>query len=329
MNINRVAAALGASVLLLTACGGGSGGSEDVATPPASIGADVVQEEPTAEPTTEEPTHDPLAVCAALFDGGATSVIDRIPELLIDLPEELDSELAQPYLVMDSDLRAVIAIAPADLATSIELLRAPFAEISAAMTTGGERISSDTSQITATVTQIGEECVAAGYDLPEVEESPYGEAVTSSRGNLVKGLGQPSGITARNGDTIVDFAVTEIDVDITCTSSWADASSNGHFVGLHFEIQTHPELADEELREFWISEHDFSVWDGDGKRVNDPVGTSYSCMNDSDRLPSSIGPDETVSGWIVLDLPDESGAVSFSWLGVDSGAGWEWAYGEG
>lgn len=230
---------------------------------------------------------------------------------------------------MESELRAIAEATPLDMVELLDVLREPFAAISSAMTTGGDHVASDTSPIAEAVSTLGEECETAGYEMPELDDSPYGEPITSSRGNLVKEVGQLSGILSRRGETVVDFAVTQIDVDLTCTSNYSEAPSNGHYVGLRLEIRSHPQLADEGLPEFWMTEHDFTAWDHDGKRVNDPVGNGYSCLSDSDALPSRIGPDETVTGWIVLDLPDPSGVIGYSWIGVDSGAGWEWVYGKG
>lgn len=46
-------------------------------------------------------------------------------------------------------------------------------------------------------------------------------------------------------------------------------------------------------------------------------------MDAGDQLPSDIGPGQSVSGWIVLDLPTDHGAVV---LTMRADVGWEWAY---
>lgn len=326
MNTTKKSFALGAGLLLLSGCG--SGEEPAVATPPPTIAADVAQPEPVAAPATTEPDLDPIAACEALFDGGAESVTGRIPALLINVPTELDRESAQPYLVMDSELRSVAEIAPEELAQAVTELRKPFAEISAALTTGETQVAADTGDIADVITEVGESCEDAGYTLPEIGDSPYGEAITSSRGNLVKEEGQLGAIVSRTGETLVDFAITEIEVGFACTSSWAEAPANGHFVGLHLDIQTYPELVDELPGEFWISSYDFSAWNEGGIRINDPIGNGDMCLSGSDQLPHDIGPDESVQGWIVLDLPEDSGVIGYSWVGIDNGGGWEWAYGE-
>jgi hypothetical protein len=312
------------TAMLLTGC---SNGEDDRPSAPSTVSADVEQETPDVAATPEEP--DPLAACSALFDGGADAIVQRAPALLAEVPQSLDSTTAQPYMVMDSELRAVSDLAPSDMRALIETVRTAFAEISAAVTSGKSQVTSDTSKTTDAITGLSEACIEAGFDLEEVEASPYGESVTSSRGNLVKEIGQLAGISGRDGDPVVDFRVTDIVVDLECTAEWAEAPANGHYVGLKFEVTTTPDLVDEVMPEFWISSHDFSVWDDDGKRVNDAVGNAYSCLDDADSVPDSIGPDESVDGWIVLDVPQTSGAIGYSWVGIDGGGGWEWSYGAG
>lgn len=313
-------AASGVALLALAACNIDDGPRS---TPP-TVAASIEQESPSPDPTTPEPEPDPIPACSALFDGGADSIVQRVPNLLVEVPESLDASSGQPYMVMDSELRAVSGIAPSAMHESIETIRAPFADIAAALTASGDAVSSDTSNVDSAITALMEQCVDAGFTIEEVEESPYGESVTSSRGNLVKQIGQLAGISGRTDDPVVDFVVNDIVIDFQCTSEWAEAPANDHYVGLNIEIRTTPELTDEVSPTFWMDNYDFSAWSADGKRVNDVVGNAYSCLSDADSIPGSIGPDETVNGWIVLDLPEDATTVGYSWIGLDSG-GWEWS----
>lgn len=327
MGINRrwlrTTVASVAAGVLLTGC---SANTEVFTEPRPSIPTNDVS--PTATPDQKGPEHDPLATCSALFDGGAESIAHRAPELLADIPQSLDSTTAQPFMVMDSQLRAIHDAAPDAMREPIEAVRAPFADIAAAVTSGDSAADADTSAVADAVTNLRDQCVEAGFEIEDVEESAYGEALTSTRANLVKEVGQLAGIVGRSGETVVDFTLTEIVVDFECTADWAERPVNGYFLGLKFEIATAPELANEVVPEYWISSHDFSVWSTDGRRVNDAVGNSYSCLDDSDAVPSSIGPDETVTGWVVLDVPHTSGVIGYSWIGLDGHGGWEWTYGD-
>src|SRR5690625_3654844 len=239
--VARVVAVSGISLLALVACST----DDSPSSAPATVAASIEQDSPEPAPTTPELEPDPLPACAALFDGGAESIVQRVPNLLIELPESLDSTSAQPYMVMDSELRAVTDLAPSTMHDPIETMRAPFGEIAAALTSGGDALNSDTSGVDAAVSELVEQCTDAGFTIEDVDESPYGETVTSSRGNLLKEVDQLAAIVASSGDPLIEFAVKDIVVDFQCTSGYVEAPVNDHYIGLNFEITTTPELIDE------------------------------------------------------------------------------------
>ncbi|WP_396667364.1 hypothetical protein [Microbacterium sp. R86528] len=160
----------------------------------------------------------------------------------------------------------------------------------------------------------------------EVDEvdGEFGERVINDRGNLVKEVGQLAGVSEANDVLVARFAATDIVLDIECDQDWSESPQNGHFLGIHFNVETTPELADSDYPWVAMSAYDFLVFDSDGKRLNDPVGTSWACLDESSQLPSQIGPGQSVSGWIVLDVTDEEGAAVLTMGG--SPTGWEWAY---
>lgn len=91
------------------------------------------------------------------------------------------------------------------------------------------------------------------------------------------------------------------------------------------DIQTTPELArDENGGSFFISEHDFRVLGPDGTRENDSVGNAFMCLEESETIPSVIGPAETVKGKIVLDSKYSEGLIVLNLLQVEDG--WEWVF---
>lgn len=156
-------------------------------------------------------------------------------------------------------------------------------------------------------------------------EPEFGEAVKNSRGNLVKERGQLAGTSAMDSDVVTSrFTVTDIVLDPECTSGFADAPTNGHYLGIHLNIETTPELADDAFPWLSFTTYDWQAYDADGKRLNDPVGTAWSCLDSTQQLPSQIGPGQSVSGWIVLDVAAASGSVVLAMGG--SPTGWEWAY---
>lgn len=155
--------------------------------------------------------------------------------------------------------------------------------------------------------------------------SEFGESVTNSRGNLIKEIGQLAGTSSLATDVVTSrFAVTDIVVDPECTSGFPDAPANGHYLGIHLNVETTPQLADDEFPWLSFTQYDWQAYDAEGKRLNDPVGNAWSCLDTGQQLPSQIGPGQSVSGWIVLDVAATSGSVVLAMGG--SPTGWEWAY---
>ncbi|MDZ8275339.1 hypothetical protein R2Q81_05155 [Microbacterium aquimaris] len=155
-------------------------------------------------------------------------------------------------------------------------------------------------------------------------DSAFGERVVNDRGNLVKEIGQLAGVSLPEHDdvTAAQFAVTDVIVDIEC-SDYAVDPANGHYVGIHFNVETTPDLALDDVGSLSFAPWGWQAYGADGKRVNDPIGNSYSCLEPTDKLPSEIGPAQSVSGWVVLDLPTPTGSVVLTMGGP---SGWEWAY---
>ncbi|MFF2488040.1 hypothetical protein ACFVSU_16665 [Microbacterium sp. NPDC058062] len=171
--------------------------------------------------------------------------------------------------------------------------------------------------------------VASAEPTPEptedAAESEFGESATSTRGNLVKQIGQLAGTSSLASEVVTSrFAVTDIVLDPECTSGFADTPTNGHYLGVHLNVETTPELAQEEFPWISFTQYDWQAYDADGKRLNDPVGNAWSCLDSGQQLPAQIGPGQSVSGWIVLDVAATNGFVVLAMSGAPTG--WEWAY---
>lgn len=161
---------------------------------------------------------------------------------------------------------------------------------------------------------------------PTADESKdeYGERIISERGNLVKEVGQLAGVSLADDTVAARFAVTDIIVDPQCDEEYADAPANGHFVAIHLNVETTPELAQDEFPWVSFTEYDWQAFDAEGKRLNDPQGNAWSCLSASQRLPNQIGPGQSVSGFIVLDVASTTGTLMLALSG--SPTGWEWEY---
>lgn len=160
---------------------------------------------------------------------------------------------------------------------------------------------------------------------PDTAADEFGEPVRTDRGNLVKEVGQLAGITLPDHDDAVaaQFVVTDIVVDQECSAEYAETPANGHFIGIHLNIETTPDLALDDVGTLSFAHWGWQGFDADGKRVNDPIGNALWCMSDADSLPADIGPGQSVSGWLVLDMPTTTGSVA---LTMGAANGWEWSY---
>ena len=88
-------------------------------------------------------------------------------------------------------------------------------------------------------------------------------------------------------------------------------------------METTPALANEPVPSLSFSPWAWQAFDGEGKRINDAVGNGYSCLDSTQVLPSDMGPGQSISGVIVLDVAATTGTLAL--LPQGSG-GWEWNY---
>ncbi|HCS60153.1 MAG TPA: hypothetical protein DIW46_01975 [Microbacterium sp.] len=80
------------------------------------------------------------------------------------------------------------------------------------------------------------------------EPSEFGAQDKSPRGSLIKDIGQLAGTGIYEDPNIIGsrFVVTDIILDPDCDSGWADPPANGHYLALHINVETTPELAQSE-----------------------------------------------------------------------------------
>src|SRR5699024_4354462 len=77
-----------------------------------------------------------------------------------------------------------------------------------------------------------------GHTSPEPTEGAtvdeYGVSEETDHGLLLKDVGQLAGLeSAYDEETVVQFTLTDIVLDLECTPEWADPPENGHYLGLH------------------------------------------------------------------------------------------------
>lgn len=157
--------------------------------------------------------------------------------------------------------------------------------------------------------------------------TPADTAKKSSRGNLIKKLGQRAGFSNESGVDWVSFTINSIE-PVTCTEPYASAPVNGHLLAVDMSIVSTPEFASANYPVFAVSPYDFRYIDpATGTTFNGSLATvaTYSCLPSAAILPSAgIGPDQKVTGKVILDLPATSGTLVLSQMGGPGG--WEYTF---
>ncbi|PVE19964.1 hypothetical protein DDA93_00935 [Arthrobacter sp. Bz4] len=107
-----------------------------------------------------------------------------------------------------------------------------------------------------------------------------------------------------------------------CTEEYAQPPINGHYLAVQLDVETQPELKDELGGSFYADAGAWKFIQADGTTFNGMLfGNSYGCLPETAILPQSIGPGETASGTVLLDVPALEGTLVLSYLGEDA---WEW-----
>ncbi len=153
---------------------------------------------------------------------------------------------------------------------------------------------------------------ADGTSSPSAESGGISE-----RGNEIKKVGDVVDIEDDNEENpTLSFSVTSIDVDAPCKAPDAVAPQHGHFVTLKVDGQTSPELKNQ----FFIVGNSWRVVADDGVtfELKPFTEAASKCISADDRLPTTVGANESFSGTLVLDVPTETGTLVLK--------DWEWAY---
>jgi hypothetical protein len=160
---------------------------------------------------------------------------------------------------------------------------------------------------------------------PEPTPSAAPTSKTNDHGNLVKHVGDDAGITI-DGAPVADWVVTNIAVDPTCHSRYAQKPANGHFVVLTLKVTTTAGLLNDDGTpgSVTFSEGIWSGYDTHGTKFNDVLGNAYSCLTDAERLPDQIGPGQTATGKLAFDVTSAAGSLELPQLVAPGG--WEYAY---
>lgn len=199
----------------------------------------------------------------------------------------------------------------------------------ALMATFGLSLSACGGSPSATATSPSVESMAPSTPSPAATQ----EAKKSPRGNFIKELGQPAGISDKDGKPMVNFTVNSITPDAACTGPYPQPAENGHFTVLDITVETTPELgtAEGSPGSFDINGAMFKFVGASGTTFNGSLNSAgaYGCLPDEEMINNSgsgIGPAEKVTGKLVLDLPETTGTLIFKSYLTSGRGGWEYNF---
>jgi hypothetical protein len=208
---------------------------------------------------------------------------------------------------------AAVSLAGCSGAANTDVLEPVPAE-TAASDLGAEASDSATDSSTSTNGPVA-------APLEKVDPNDLG---LNEHGNVPKSVGELAELTDYSGESLYQFTVTAIDVDIECNTGWAEPPANGHYIGIEVDMTTAPLLAEQDIPEVWLDSYAFTVLSPDGTQENDSAGNSYTCLEDADTFPMQVGPGQRAKGTIVLDSAHTSGSIVYREPGA--AGGWEWGF---
>lgn len=188
-----------------------------------------------------------------------------------------------------------------------------------------------TSEETAVAGDEGDDDLDLTQGAIAVEDADFGDSGTNRYGQVIKEVGQWAGVSSADQELIVAaLRVTDIEVDVECTSSEAEPSENSHYTAIDFEVQVAPEFADQVehgfLETVWITPSSLWVYDEEGELETGNSGRAFTCLPLSDYLMPEIGPGETFRGYVVLDSDVEAGDLTLPLHQIVPGAEGAWAW---
>lgn len=166
---------------------------------------------------------------------------------------------------------------------------------------------------------------ASSAPSPPPTESPHAPVLpdasaTDADGRQSVGIGDAAVVLGDDGETIGSLTLLQVVRGFECDSSIDEPPVNDGFIGLQFEVTT-PAEDHEDTARLRLSAHHLWGYDVEGVFIPDIVGTGYLCADDA------IGPnfhvDETRTGWIVLDAPDEIAFVTYD-ADARHDIAWKW-----
>jgi hypothetical protein len=149
---------------------------------------------------------------------------------------------------------------------------------------------------------------------------------TNERGNAVLALGQELTVfDDATGAVAFAVAVDSVSTDVACTNPKSAPAENGRFIAVQVRVTTGSDLS-AVGGEPGVRSAGFRFLAKDGATlVGAGTPSADSCLRDGESFPSRpLGPDQELTGTVVLDVPKSAGTIVFRPKYLTAGA--EWAY---
>ncbi|WP_280265325.1 hypothetical protein [Nocardia wallacei] len=161
--------------------------------------------------------------------------------------------------------------------------------------------------------------------LSLISQTPAAPGVPakSQRNNVVKRVGESSGIGRAGEQPVVSWTVTSVTVDPTCTKSIAELPENGHFVVVTMEAETSPAFEYAALPGGFHPMNNWAIVDADGVSQPHPSTTAATHCLDLD-FPPQLAPGSRYSFHLVFDSRTPTGVLTF--VPTLGAGGWEWSF---
>ncbi len=235
-----------------------------------------------------------------------------------------------------STTRLTARAAAATVAAAVVLLTACAGGSTTDTESSGPALPSPSEQATTEATPTGAE--SSGPALPSASEEGTTEATSedapepgpeiSPRGNRVAALGEEVPLAAEGDTVTATVTIDEVTVDAPCTGDYPaqDGPENGHFVRLDLRAATVPTDYPGAVSDVSFNNSYMRFIGPDGVTFNGPLGTfaAFSCLAESEQLPSTLGPGQQFAGSIMIDVPATSGTIIYE--NTTGGSGIEWGF---
>lgn len=113
---------------------------------------------------------------------------------------------------------------------------------------------------------------------------------------------------------MVTVTVNEIIPDFQCTQQGAEAPKNGRLVAMKVTVKTSKGLVADSQgnKEIDLLSFTWDYYSKSGQKSNTiKTNATYNCVDTTLELTDSAGPSETVTGYVLIDVPSIDGWVVF------------------